>query len=120
MNVKGKIGICFESGYLGDKQSTKNAELAILSFLEVLGHIPRRYIQKQSQTRVKVYKKYFSKTDSFKLKKKFVDFEEVRKKQVIGIDGTLAVTAPKDSIILFANNTSRAGSEIFLLGIKKK
>jgi uncharacterized protein len=120
MNSKGKIGICFESGYLGDKKSTKNAELAILSSLEVLGHIPRQYIQKQSQKRIRVYKKYFSKTDSFKLKKKFVDFEEVKKGQVIGIDDTHAVTAPKDSVILFANNTTRAGSEIFLLGIKKK
>ena len=48
-----------------------------------------------------------------------LDFEEIEKDQLIGIDGDKEVYAKKKSFILFARNREQIGEEAFLLGEKK-
>ena len=119
MNNNGKIGICLECGYLGDRQSTKIAEESIYGFLKACGHL-KNDASPQQQSYVRMYQKYFTKTDDFTLPKLFENFEVLEKGQVIGIDGQEEIKASKKSVILFAHNRNKSGSEAFLLGEKKE
>lgn len=117
MNSIGKIGICFECGFLGDNRSMKIAEKSIFAFLKARGHIANN-LKQRKQTRLKVYDLYKTKTNNFILTKPFADFEEVLKGQVIGRDGGQEIKAPKNSFVLFASNRKKVGEEAFLLGNK--
>lgn len=119
MNSIGKTGLCIECGYINDLKSTKVAIDSILAFLKIRGHINQR-IQSKKQNVFKVFLLYKTSTDNFTLLKPLADFEQVKKNQIIGLDGVNEVTAPEDSIILFAKNTSLKGSEAFLLGRRVK
>jgi len=120
MNKSGKTGICVECGYLNNPQSTEIAEESIFAFLKVRGHITKDNMVCRRQRYVRMYKKYFAKTDNFILSKTFGDFEEVQKGQLIGIDGGEEVRALKQSVILFAHNGKKVGDEAFLLGEEKE
>lgn len=115
MNKIGKVGICVECGYLGDRVATDVAKRSIHAFLAARGHIEGkpRFYQKRYR---KMYKKYFAKTDRFRLAKPFKDFAVLKRGQIIGFDGSRAVRASKDSFILFARDTDRINNEAFLLG----
>lgn len=115
MNSIGKVGICFESGYLDDEHSRKAASEAIIAFLKARGHIKNDLVP-QTQSRVHIFHKQYSKTHSFQLARPFLNFERLAEGEIIGTDGAEAVVAPKESVILFARNSFLAGSEIFLLG----
>ena len=118
MNSIGKIGICFECGYLGDAKSDMRAEQSIFAFLSARGHIKNQAkIKKQSY--IRMYKIYMAKTEKFTLSKKFKDFEKITKKQIIGLDGKRKIKATKNSIVLFARNTNKINEEAFLLGERK-
>jgi len=116
MNKIGKVGICVECGYMNDPQSNTVAEQSVFDFLVATGNITgKSKIRKQNL--LKIYKIYKSKTNIFLLKKKFSDFEEVKKGQIIGIDGSREVLSTKKSIILFAQDTNKIDDEAFLLGV---
>lgn len=119
MNKIGKIGICVECGYMGEKKSTETAIESIITFLQIQGHIlgsPKKTLQ----VYFKMYQLYKSKTAEFRLEKKFKDFEQLLPEQIIGYDGNYPVKSEKESIILFAKNSTTLGQEIFLLGEHKK
>lgn len=59
---------------------------------------------------------YYTKSDNFVVAKKFADFEELKKGDIIGLDGGVNVTAEKNCIILFPQNKKKTGEEGFLLG----
>ena len=118
MNSLGKIGICVECGYLNDPKSAKIAEKSIFAFLKTRGHL-KNDATSRDQSYLRMYEKYYAKTDSFSLSQSFEDFETIEKDQLIGIDGKEEIRAKKQSLILFAHNRKRAGSEAFLLGEKK-
>jgi succinylglutamate desuccinylase len=115
MNSIGKIGICFECGYLDDEHSRSAAREAILAFLKVRGHIENDLVAR-TQSHVHIYKKVRSKTGNFKLSRPFVNFEPIAKGEIIGRDGAEAIIAPKKSVILFARDGHAPGSDVFLLG----
>ncbi len=117
MNSIGKIGICVECGVIGSDAALDTAVQTILAFLTVRGHIPG-VVKKTDKERIQMYDLYLTKTDSFRLRKELPDFAEIRKGHVIGKDGRVEVTAPQDSIILFAHNRKQKGEEAFLLGTK--
>lgn len=126
MNKIGKIGICIECGYHSNKESKKIAEQSIynlLTHLNMINDIMTRSTQtsnyKNKQKYYKVFYKHFAKTNTFKLKKYFKNFENLRKNELIGYDGITEVRAQKDAIILFAHNGSKIGDEVFLLAEKK-
>ena len=123
MNKMGKIGICVECGYLGENEKSKNfAKQTILNFLVANGNVqinplsPSKVEKKIKPKYLQMYQKYFAKTNNFRLSKYFKDFENVRKGQVVGTDGSDEIFCPKDSFILFASNTNKVGAECFLLG----
>ena len=118
MNSIGKIGICLECGYLGNKSSLRIAEQGVFAFLKARGHILND-IKIQKQSYIRMYDLYITKTNKFSLSKKFFDFEEISKNKIIGVDGRKEVVAEKDSVILFARNTNKVGEEAFLVGEKK-
>ncbi len=115
MNSRGKVGICFECGYIEDSAAIQVGETAIDAFLKARGHVSGK-IERRSQARIGMFMKYRAKTDSFALLKPFGNFEFVDEGQLIGIDGEDEVRAPKPSLILFAHNGRKLGDEVFLLG----
>ncbi|MFH1749826.1 MAG: succinylglutamate desuccinylase/aspartoacylase family protein [bacterium] len=119
MNNQGKIGICVECGYLGDSKSIMVAEETIMAFLKARGHIDGK-LDTITQEFVQMCSIYITKTNDFKLTKKFSDFEQVAAGRIIGTDGELPVTVNENSIILFARNRQKIGEEAFLVGKYKK
>ncbi|MDP2587267.1 MAG: succinylglutamate desuccinylase/aspartoacylase family protein [bacterium] len=115
MNRLGKIGICLESGYLGDPASRKIAQDGITSFLRARGHIDGMPISGSKQTRLSVFLQYRTQTSSFKLARAFNDFAVVRQGEQIGHDGPRSIVAPKTCRIIFARDHSAIGEEAFLL-----
>ena len=115
MNSLDKIGICIECGYLGNPESTVIAEKSIFSFLKARGHTSNDFVSK-TQSFIRMYDLYITKTNNFTLSKPFYDFEEISKGQIIGMDGDKEVKTEKDSVILFARNREQIGDEAFLLG----
>lgn len=114
MNKAGGIGICVECGFLGDPSSARRAEQSILAFLIARGHIGGE-LKLYPKSFINVYKLYFTKTDKFRISKQFEDFEKVSAGQVIGIDGTEEIKAPKDGLVLFARDRDQADDEAFFL-----
>ena len=45
-----------------------------------------------------------------------MDFENLNKGEVIGLDGQEEIAAPRDSVILFARDQTTPNGEAFLLG----
>lgn len=119
MNRLEKIGICLECGYIKNLRSTKIATEGILAFLKARGHLTNNLVPNQ-QSYVRMYKKYFARTNNFTLAKPFENFELVKKNQLIGTDGLTKIKATKQSLILFAHHGNKIGAEVFLLGEKKK
>lgn len=119
MNILGKIGICIECGHIGDPQATELAEESIYAFLKARGHMAND-MRTRKQSYVRMYDLYTTKTDAFILSKPFENFEAVEAGQVIGMDGEEEITAAKPSVILFAHDCKKIGSEAFLLGEKKE
>lgn len=115
MNQKGSLGICAECGYLSDPKSTDIAIASISAFLKACGHLSND-LGTRSQSHLKIYQLYLTKTSSFKLNQPFSDFQCLKKGQIIGLDGNCPVLAPIDSQILFARNRQAVGEEAFLLG----
>ncbi len=115
MNRIGKIGVCVECGYLGDEASMEIALKSIMQYLSVLGHIQVDNEMGQAQEFFQIHNLYLSKTDSFKLSKKFSDFQVLKKDEEIGFDGDIKVTCDRESVILFPHDTNKVGQEAFLL-----
>ncbi|NVN96748.1 succinylglutamate desuccinylase/aspartoacylase family protein [Candidatus Nomurabacteria bacterium] len=117
MNSIGKIGICIECGNHNEPNAKLVATETIKTFLSLRGHLTSGVKLKTSaQKKIQMYNLYFTQTEKFVLNKKFDDFETVKRGQIIGTDGLNQVCAPEDSIILFAQNKQKVGSEAFLLG----
>jgi predicted deacylase len=115
MNSIGKVGICVECGYSADSASVEVARNTIVSFLRSRGHISG-VVDSRSQTGIRMYHLYKTRTDHFVLDRPFADFEEIRSGEIIGTDGDMAIYAEKESIILFARNRNKTGEEAYLLG----
>jgi succinylglutamate desuccinylase len=118
MNSIGKTGICIECGYRENPLSLKIAEESLFAFLKARGHIEND-LKPRAQVHVQIYDLYITKTEEFRLAKSFGDFEDIRKDQSIGMDGTVLVQAQRESVILFARDRNKIGEEAFLLGEKR-
>ncbi len=119
MNNLSKVGICLECGYLSDDRSIKVAKDGILSFLKAIGNLKGDLYEKKQEI-FKLFDMYQTKTDNFKLVKKFSDFELVQEGQLIGKDGDKEIKAKKDGYILFARDRNKVNEEAFLLAEKEK
>lgn len=119
MNINGKVGLCLEVGSHDDPEGARIARKSIVAFLKAQGHIKNDLVVEEKQY-VRMFMKYYSQADKFRLNRSFENFERVLSGELIGIDGEREVRAPRDSVILFAHNGDGAGSEVFLLGEYKK
>ena len=63
-----------------------------------------------------MFYKHYTKNDYFTLNKKFADFENLQKGDIIGKDGELPIHSPKKCFILFAKDGTKQNDEVFLLG----
>lgn len=115
MNSIGKIGICVECGIIGSDKALDTALESILNFLTTREHISGK-LARSKKERIQMYELYLTKTKKFRLVKSLADFTEVEAGQIIGHDGSLAVTADRKCIILFAHDRDKVGEEAFLLG----
>ncbi len=118
MYRKGKIGICIECGEHNNPKSIINATNAIKVFLEKRGHITKKNLIKNKREVLMMDFLYKTKTDSFVLSKKFDDFTNIKKGELIGIDGKKDIISTQDSVIVFAHSVEKKGSEGFILGHK--
>lgn len=117
MNKTGKIGICVECGFHGDPISNEIALKAAYIFLTVRGHIKGEYT-KNEHDYYRLYGLHVTKTSRFKVVKKFPDFTNIDKGELIAYDGDEEIRSPDKSIILFARDRDSIGEEAFLLGKK--
>ncbi|MCB9808903.1 succinylglutamate desuccinylase/aspartoacylase family protein [Candidatus Nomurabacteria bacterium] len=118
MNTLGKTGICIECGYAQDSDISEIAQQCIFDFLAARGHI-NLLVEKKEKDAFEMNFIYHTKTNNFRLIKKFDNFEEIQKGQTIGFDGDEEIKAQQDGIIIFAHHRNYIGAEAFLCGVKK-
>jgi len=120
MNSLGKIGICIECGFHENPRAITLAKETIMDFLIARGHFKNKDSQVSANYRcyVQMINLYNTKSDSFVIAKNFADFEELKKGDIIGVDGGTDVVADKNCIILFPQSKKKTGEEAFLLGEK--
>lgn len=115
MNSRSKIGICVECGNHLDATARDKALISIIRFLEYFDMIERGSIEttpaKSIYTATLAYK---TKTTSFKVAKKFSDFENITLWQLIGYDSDEAIYSDFDGKILFARDRDQIGVEWFV------
>lgn len=128
MNSRGKLGICVECGYLGDKAAADLAELCVWNLLETLGMLERvpqrsRYLGFAQRDRQISWKKlelytvtgiYKNQARGFRLTRAYRDFQPVSPNEIIAKDGDLPVSFAYPFHVLFAQNQDQPGQECFL------
>lgn len=119
MNLQNKPGFCFECGYADDPTTQSIAEKAIIKFLEYYGVIDeKKDVLKTNPQIIKIIDLYKNKFGSFKTSRYFRDFEEIKTKNLIGLDGDKEVYVEKDKIVLFVRDRENIGEECFLIAEK--
>lgn len=117
VNKKGGIAICIECGYAGDPASDDRAVKAIEAFLVSMGSIERAddiYTEAPSKKFIEVYAIHHT-TNNFRPERHFSDFEQVKKGEVLGMDGETTICADKDAYVVFVRTRENPGEEAFLL-----
>ncbi len=115
-----KLWFCIESGSIYDKHWPWIAEISIINFLKITGNIIwKPDILSQNQTHLNCYKMYKSKTNNFILAKKFKDFENIKKWEIIWYDWKNKIIADKNWAILFAHDSDQKWKECFVLTVYK-
>lgn len=128
MNSRGKIGICVECGYLGDKSAADLAELCVwnlldeldmierlpprissLQFIQADNMLPRRKLELYTVTGI-----YKNRAKEFRLTRAYRDFQPVSPDEIIAKDGDLRVSFAYPFHVLFAQDRDRPGEECFL------
>jgi succinylglutamate desuccinylase len=115
----GKIGICVELGAI--EKPKKFVDLGIKTiyqFLQYFGSVEKEF-ENDSVKQIKlrsnsIYKK---KNKSFKFTKKFSTFDQIKKGELVCIDGDENIIADKDQIILFPREKYDIGVEAFISAI---
>jgi len=116
MNKQNKINICVECGYNLDPKAVNKAKVAIKKFLKLTNNLRNnRTLHQYRQKTINAYYVYHTKSDNFKLKKKFKDFEKIKKGTIIGTDKNKKITVSKNSYIVFARDCQQSDSEAFVL-----
>lgn len=115
-----KIWFCLESGSIYDTNWPINAEKSIINFLKLTGNIEgKAQILINNQKHIACKKMYKCKTNNFNLSRKFKDFDEVKKWEIIWMDGWKKVVAKEDWLVLFPHDSDEIGKECFVFCIYK-
>ncbi|MBI5804015.1 succinylglutamate desuccinylase/aspartoacylase family protein [Candidatus Pacearchaeota archaeon] len=117
MNLQNKPGFCFECGYYNDTNTQNIAKKAIISYLTYYGCIESKIgISKNKPLIIKIIDLYKNKYGPFKSKRYFKDFEKMKEKTLIGLDGDKEVYVDKEKVVLFVRDRERKDEECFLVG----
>ncbi len=118
MKRNGKIGVCVECGY--NENVDKNVGLAFDSIKRFLcyfgaidGGVPR---SGKRQKVLLVDEVQMVTSESFRLARRFADFETVSAGTVIARDGFKDFIVDKERVVLFATHGKPVGSEAYILG----
>lgn len=114
MNKQGKTAICIECGSNEDYGTVNLAIRSVKILLSISGMIEEGIDREKEQKKINVKGIYKTKTDNFKLKKYFKDFERIKAGQLIGIDGGKKIYSDTDQYILFARDCNKIGEEGFV------
>jgi succinylglutamate desuccinylase len=117
MNLQNKPGLCFECGYANDSKTQTIAEKAIISFLIYYGCIKSKINQPRNNPKIiNIIGLYKNKYGLFKSRKYFKDFEKMKERALIGLDGNKEVFVDKGKVVLFVRNRKELNEECFLIG----
>ncbi len=117
MNLQNKPGFCFECGYANDSKTQTVAEEAIISFLTYYGCIENKINQLINNPKlIKIIDIYRNKYGHFKSNRDFNDFEEMKEKTIIGLDGDKEVFVDEGQLVLFVRDREKLNEECFLVG----
>ena len=115
MNLQSKPGFCFECGYANDPNTQNVAERAIISFLTYYESIKEKIaISKINPSIIKIIDLYKNRYGSIKVKRYFRDFEKMKDRTLIGLDGDREVYVDKGKVVLFVRDRENVGEECFL------
>lgn len=117
MNLKNKIAVCVECGYIGDQLSKERAKIAIKSFLKATLNKNKTVTEKKYYKIIELYKNKYS---IFKKAREFSDFELLEEDTIIGKDGTEDIIVKKGKIIIFVRDRNNIEEECFLIAEETK
>lgn len=120
MNLQKKVGICAECGYTKDSRNKKRGEKILINFLIKIGAIRGKLKEEKNQKIFKIRSLYKNKKKSFKKEKNFKNFEEIKKKTLIGKEGNKKIYVNKGNYLLFVHDRTKLNEECFLTAKLKK
>ncbi|MCR4284579.1 MAG: succinylglutamate desuccinylase/aspartoacylase family protein [archaeon] len=115
MNLQNKIAMGFEGGYLGDSESEKRAEAALMNFLIKAENIEGTIEPTQKKEYLKIIFLYKNKTSPFIKTRDFADFEKMEEKTLVGKEGEKEVYAERGDILIFVRDRKDLNEECFLI-----
>ncbi|MEK6889756.1 MAG: succinylglutamate desuccinylase/aspartoacylase family protein [Nanoarchaeota archaeon] len=120
MNLKNKIGICIECGFTSDKRSEEKAKDSIMTFLNILGAIKNKRINKNKQEYYKIIDLYKNKDAKFEKDREFNDFYMLKEKTLIGKEGVKKIYLEKGKVLIFVRNRDKTNEECFIIAEKRE
>lgn len=115
-----KIWFCIESGSIYDKKWPEIAYQSIINFLKLTGNVKwKAKVFEKKQTHIHCQKMYKSRSNSFLLARKFGDFDDVKKWELIWIDWDKEIRAKENWIILFPHSVDSKWKECFVFWVYK-
>lgn len=115
MNIRGKVGFCYECGYLGDIKAKERAERAIMQFLAWNQSISREIILKSGQKIIKIVSIYKNSNQPFRKSKNFPDFFKLSQRMIVGKEGEKEIYCENGDILLFVRDCDILNDECFLV-----
>ncbi len=119
MNSIWKVWLCLESGSIYDPKWPEIAKKGIINFLKFTKNISWEAETYENQEFIRFDTIYKNRTLDLKFEKQFLDFEKVKKWQIIWYDGGKKLISDRDWYIIFTYNPKNIGDEVFCLGNKK-
>lgn len=116
MSTSGKPGISLECGYHLDRAVVERALEGIRIFLSMMGNISTSAIPDNLEQKEVLAEEAYMTLENFKLARKFDDFTNISKGELIGYDGSRELRSPRNAVLIFARNVDRPGEEAFILG----
>lgn len=113
MNKIWKVWISLECWYHNDPGAWERWMMCVLSILRYFGMIDWE-IKEYKQKRFRAYSRYLTKTEDFKIVRKFDDLEELRESELIWYDSTEPVYSSWKWYILFAKDRNLIWTEWFV------
>ncbi len=131
MDDRGKIGVCFEAGKIGDIRPEKNIEMGFQQakkFLQEVGNRKNRFkwlwnFLKLFQRETPIFQTFFvyRTKENFQLNPEIRAFQKLKKGQFIGFDGNRKIICPsawRGATILFPKDEKIKDQEAFSVARK--